>query len=43
MIKLSQRIEKESLILYDKIAYIPCKHNDILEIASEIGTKTINK
>ena len=43
MLKLSQRIEKESLLTYVKMAFTPGKHNDILEIAEELNTKTIKK
>ena len=43
MIKLSQRIDKESLILYGKMAYTPGKHNDILDIAENHKTKTIRR
>ena len=30
MIKLSQRIEKEALILYGKMVFVKGKHNDIV-------------
>ena len=43
MLKLSQRIEKESLLTYGKMAFTPGIHNDILEIAEELNTKTIKK
>ena len=43
MLKLSQRIEKESLLMYGKMAFLPGKHNDILEIAEEMNTRTIRK
>ena len=41
MLKLSQRIEKEALLLYGKMAFIPGKHNDILEIAWDLDTRTV--
>ena len=43
MLKLSQRIEKEALLLYGKMAFQPGKHNDILDIAEELNTRTIKK
>ena len=43
MLKLSQRIEKESLLMYGKMAFLPGKHNDILDIAEELNTRTIKK
>ena len=38
-----ERIEKESLLMYGKMAFTPGKHNDILDIAEELNTKTIKK
>ena len=43
MLKLSQRIEKEALLLYGKMAFQLGKHNDILDIAEELNTRTIKK
>ena len=43
MLKLSQRIEKESLLTYGKMAFAPGKHNDILEIAEDLNTRIIRK
>lgn len=43
MLKLSQRIEKEAMLLYGRMAFTPGKHNDILDLAEEINTKTIRK
>ena len=43
MLKLSQNIKKESLFIYGKMAFVPGKHNDILEVAEELNTKTIRK
>ena len=43
MLKLTYRIEKESLLTYGKMAFIPEKHNDILDIAEALNTRSINK
>ena len=43
MIKLSQRIDKEALLLYGKMAFVPGKHNDILDIAEDLNTRTIKR
>ena len=43
MLKLTQRIEKESLLTYGKMAFTPGKHNDILEIAEALNARSIKK
>ena len=43
ILKLTQRIEKELLLMYGKMAFTPGKHNDIIDIAEELNTRTIKK